>query len=144
MHLLYLDESGSVADPHQRYFVLAGVSVFERMTHWVEQPLNEIARRFAPNDPYSLELHGSPMRSGREGWKAFPLQARLQALRDCLNVVAEQQRHRRGVRLFGAVIKKASVAGLSDPVEHAFEQLISRLTCFCSDSIRSMETPNGA
>jgi hypothetical protein len=30
MHLLYADESGSVGDPKQQFFVLAGFSVFER------------------------------------------------------------------------------------------------------------------
>jgi hypothetical protein len=63
MHLLYLDESGSISDPCQRYFVLAGLSVFERSTHWIETELNAIAERFNPSDPYSIELHGSPMRT---------------------------------------------------------------------------------
>lgn len=65
MHLLYLDESGSASDPNQQYFVLAGVFVFERETHRVEQELNKVAVRFSPSDPYEVELHGSPMRSGK-------------------------------------------------------------------------------
>src|SRR5574343_661993 len=94
MHLLYLDESGSVADPNQAFFVLAGVSVFERKTHWVEQPLNDIAARFNPQDPWAIELHGSPMRSGREGWKSHPLQARLSAMDDVLKMgVADHHRN---------------------------------------------------
>jgi hypothetical protein len=128
MHLLYLDESGSVADPNQAFFVLAGVSVFERKTHWVEQPLNDIAARFNPQDPWAIELHGSPMRSGREGWKSHPLQARLSAMDDVLKMgVADH--HRNGVTLFGAVIKKSSMPG-QDPIEHAFEQLSSRFDLF--------------
>lgn len=128
MHLLYLDESGSVADPNQKFFVLAGVAVFERKTHWVEQRLNDVAARFSPANPYDVELHGSPMRSGRDGWKAFPLQDRLQAIKDALRVgIAEEAM--RGVRLFGAVVKKTSLAG-EDPVEHAFEQLSSRFDLF--------------
>lgn len=124
MHLLYLDESGSVADPKEQYFVLAGVAVFERDTHWIEQELNKIAARFVPADPYTVELHGSPMRAGREGWKKYGLQDRLQAIKDALQVgVAD--RPRKNVRLFGAVIKKASIVG-SDPVEHAFEQMTNR------------------
>jgi len=124
MHLLYLDESGSVSDPTQQYFVLAGVAVFERTAHWVEQELNQIASRFNPHNPYAVELHGSPMRSGREGWKAHPLAARLKAMEDALSqgVTAFQAK---GVRVFGAVIRKDTLAG-EDPVEHAFEQLASR------------------
>lgn len=124
MHLLYLDESGSVADPTQRHFVLAGISVFERTAHWVEQKLNEIAARFSPENPYAVELHGSPMRSGREGWKRHPLEQRLRAIQEALahGVVAF---HPRSVRLFGAVIDKGALDG-EDPAEHAFEQLASR------------------
>ena len=128
MHLLYLDESGSVTDPNQKYFVLAGVCVFERKTHWIEQELNTIANRFAPKNPYSIELHGSPMRSGRDGWKKFPLNDRLQAIKDALKL-GVQNSYPKGVRLFGAVVKKSSVAG-TDPVEHAFEQLSSRFDLF--------------
>lgn len=128
MHLLYVDESGSVTDPSQKYFVLAGVSVFERKTHWVEQKLNDIALRFSPSDPHTIELHGSPMRAGREGWKAHNLGDRLTAIKDALQVgVADH--HPKGVRLFGAVIKKDVLAG-SDPVTHAFEQLTSRFDLF--------------
>jgi len=124
VHLLYLDESGSASDPGQQFFVLAGVSVFERESHWVEQQLNAVAQRFAPDAPYSVELHGSPMRSGHGAWRRHPKDDRFQAIRDALQVgVAE--RSPRSVRLFGAVIKKSAVAG-QDPVELAFEQLTSR------------------
>lgn len=129
MHLLYLDESGSVADPSQRCFVLAGVAVFERLTHWVEQDLNTIAARFAPDEPHSRELHGSPMRSGREGWKVHPLPERLRAIQDALGVV--KARHAKGgVTLFGVVVRKAALSGQADPVEYAFEQLSKRFDLF--------------
>lgn len=128
MHLLYLDESGSVADPNQRYFVLAGIAVFERKSHWVEQKLNEVAQRFCPESPYDIEFHGSPMRSGRDGWKTFPLEQRLQAIKDALKFgVADFVP--KGVRLFGAVIRKDASHGI-DPVELAFEQLASRFDLF--------------
>jgi hypothetical protein len=140
MHLLYLDESGSVADPNQRYFVLGGVAVFERTTHWVEQQLNEVAKRFAPEDPYRVELHGSPMRSGREGWKTFPLEDRLRAIRDALGAACAY--HRNGsVRFFGAVIKKSSMAGQADPVQHAFEQLSNRFDLFLQRLYRKHNDP---
>lgn len=143
MHLLYLDESGSVADPSQKYFVLAGVSVFERKTHWVEQQLNQVAQRFAPHDPYSIELHGSPMRSGREGWKSHPLQDRLQAIKDALQVgVADQPATQ--VRLFGAVIKKSALAGKQDPIEHAFEQLSSRFDMLLKGCMPNIKTRSEA
>ena len=130
MHLLYLDESGSVADPNQNHFILAGLSVFERKTHWIEQELNNIAKRFDQDCPHTIELHGSPMRSGRDGWKAYPLADRLQAIKDSLSVIGTKQK---GVALFGAVIKKSTLSGI-DPVEHAFEQLSSRFDNFLKRS----------
>ena len=33
MYLLYLDVSGSVQNPNERYFILAGISVFERQIY---------------------------------------------------------------------------------------------------------------
>lgn len=128
MHLFYVDESGSVSDPSQKHFVLAGVSVFERKTHWVEQKLNEIAVRFSPADPHLIELHGSPMRAGRDGWKAHPLSERLAAVKDALKFGVVDHCPK-GVRLFGAVIRKDAIAGY-DPVTHAFEQLASRFDLF--------------
>ncbi|MBO9509455.1 DUF3800 domain-containing protein [Thalassospira sp. A3_1] len=128
MHLFYVDESGSVADPSQKYFVLAGVAVFERKAHWIEQSLNSIAVRFNSIAPHEVELHGSPMRSGREGWKAHPLPDRLQAIKDALHEGVEKE-YGRGVRLFGAVVKKAELIN-EDPVIHAFEQVASRFDMF--------------
>ncbi|UMR31202.1 DUF3800 domain-containing protein [Massilia sp. MB5] len=72
MHLLYVDESGSIGDASQRYFVLAGVSVFERTTHWIELALDDIAIRIDSSSPNNLEFHGSPMRSGKGIWRKLP------------------------------------------------------------------------
>jgi hypothetical protein len=65
MYLLYADESGSVGDSKQQFFVLAGFCVFERQGYWFAQELDKIAARFNPADPVSLELHGNPMHSGK-------------------------------------------------------------------------------
>ncbi len=124
MHLLYIDESGAVTDPNQSHFILAGISVFERKTHWIEQRLNNIAERFDPVHPHEIELHGSPMRSGREGWKRFKLIDRLKAIDDALHDGVASN-HISSVRLFGAVIKKSALKG-KDPVDQAFTQIASR------------------
>jgi hypothetical protein len=128
MHLLYLDESGSVADPNHKHFVLAGAAVFERTTHWVEQKLNSVALRFDKDDPHSVELHGSPMQSGRGIWHRHTLANRRAAIRDAL-VLGACDFHRKGSVLFGAVIRKEALPGV-DPVEHAFEQVSNRFDLF--------------
>jgi Protein of unknown function (DUF3800) len=128
MHLFYADESGSISDPNQQYFVLAGLAVFERETHWIEQELNKIASRFKPNDPHSIELHGSPMRSGSHGWKDYPREDREQAILDALDV-GIKSRYPKQVRLFGAVLEKKNFAG-EDIAQVAFEQVSSRFDMF--------------
>ncbi|MGI4984420.1 MAG: DUF3800 domain-containing protein [Janthinobacterium lividum] len=39
---MHLDESGSPGDLNTPFFVLAGFSVFERQTHWLECSLDAI------------------------------------------------------------------------------------------------------
>jgi hypothetical protein len=129
MHLLYLDESGSVSDVDQRYFVLAGISLFERQTHWVEQELNQIALRFAP-DPQSaheLELHAAPMRNGKYIWRAHRVPARIQALKDALAVIPRH--HPRDVRIFAVALNKQNFSG-QDIAQEAFAQICSRFDLF--------------
>lgn len=126
MHLLYVDESGSPGAPDQDFFVLSGVSIFERQTHWVETKLNEIVARFNPEDPYALELHGSPMRSGKSEWKHFQKEDRIQAIKDCLSIVADSNKK---IRLFAAVIERGAAGG-DDPIQSCFEQVASRFDMY--------------
>jgi hypothetical protein len=128
MHLLYADESGSLSDPTQRFFVLAGVSVFERGTHWIEIELNKIAARFSPNDPHRLELHGSPMRSGSGGWRHIQSAERREAMVDALQRGVFEN-HPRTVRLFAVALEKARYSG-QDIAQVAFEQLSNRFDQF--------------
>ncbi len=128
MHLLYVDESGHASDATQKYFILAGISIFERKTHWIEQKLNDIAAHFEPNNPHTLELHGSPMRSGRAGWRRVPKLDRETAIKECLKVAISDQ-HFGAVRLFGAVVNKSKSSGV-DPVLDSFEQVTSRFDMF--------------
>jgi hypothetical protein len=123
MYLLYVDESGAASDQGQQFFILAGVSVFERQTHWIEQELNEITARFDP----ALELHGSPMRSGKGGWRKIPQADRDGAIKDALLKITKKHMQ---VRLFGAVVKKSKLSGVDDPVTHCFEQITSRFDMF--------------
>ncbi|UOD27353.1 DUF3800 domain-containing protein [Massilia violaceinigra] len=127
VHLLYVDESGSVTDASQRYFVLAGVSVFERTTHWIELALDKIARKADPITPDDRELHGSPMRSGKGFWRQFDLATREGLIKEVLNAGVMQQQ--KGVRLFACVVEKSAIAG-RDPVELCFEQIAMSFDLF--------------
>lgn len=139
MYILYADESGTTSDPSQQYFVLAGFCAFERQGWWISRELDKIAARFNPADPNSLELHGSPMRSGRGVWHSFTKTEREQAIKDALNVFVQSHPSN---RLFGSVIKKISVSP-QDPVEVAFEQLSSRFDHYLKRLHNNGDTQRG-
>jgi hypothetical protein len=121
MYLLYADESGTVQDASQQYFVLAGFCVFERQCYWLGEELEKIAARFDAADTASVELHGSPMLSGKKKWRHYPKEQREQAIQDALRLINSHPSN----RVFASVIRKAAVSP-NDPVEVAFEQLASR------------------
>lgn len=139
MHLLYADESGSTPDPKQQYFVLAGFSVFERQGYWLANELDKIAARFNPADPSAIELHGSPMLSGRGAWRQHPKEDRRKAVEDVLAVLL---RSHPSNRLFASVVRKAAVSP-QDPVEVAFEQLASRFDQYLMRLHRHGDTQRG-
>ena len=124
MFLLYADESGSPTGTQQDYFVLAGVSVFERKVHWLSLELDKIAARFYPSDPDSVELHGSPMFGGSGFWRKVDKADRLEAMKEALQLI--DGRH---YRIFASVVRKDAISP-EDPVRYTFQQIISRFDHF--------------
>ncbi len=139
MYLLYADESGSVKDKNQQYFVLAGFCVFERQGFWLANELDAIAARFNPADPASVELHGNPMHSGKGIFRQFPKEDRIAAIEDALKVFVKSHPSN---RLFASVVDKAKVSPV-DPVEFAFEQLASRFDHYLTRLHRAGNTQRG-
>lgn len=140
MHFLYVDESGSVGDPTQRFFVLAGFSVFEREPHWIDKDLNDIAGRFNARQPEAVELHGHPMRSGQGRWRHVPRPDRENALVDAL-IIGIRQRYP-SVRVFASVLEKAKFPG-QDIAQIAFEQISSRFDQYLGRLHRKGNTQRG-
>ncbi|MFN4256612.1 MAG: DUF3800 domain-containing protein [Saprospiraceae bacterium] len=126
MHLLYCDESGSVPDPNQAHFVLAGLSLFERQGYWIANELDKIAATFNPADPGSVELHGNAMLAGRGFWRQFPKENRIRAVSNALQIF--QSSHPAN-RAFACVINKKAASPMN-PIELAFEQIASRFDRF--------------
>lgn len=139
MYLLYADESGSVHDAKQQIFVLAGLCVFERQGYWIANELDKIAARFNPADPASVELHGSPMYNGKNGFRHFPKADRIQAIEDALKVVMASHPSN---CLFASVVNKAKISPV-DPVEFTFEQLASRFDHYLTRMHKSGNTQRG-
>lgn len=121
MHLLYLDDSGSVKNAADRHIVLAGVSVYEYGGSWLSTQLDNLAKKLWPDDPASLEFHGTEIYTGKKQWRRIPREVRMQAFRDALGFLAQS----RNSRLFCAAVHRRA-AGADDPMELAFEHVASR------------------
>ncbi|MEN3330742.1 MAG: hypothetical protein V7641_107 [Blastocatellia bacterium] len=139
MYLLYADESGSVGDPKQQFFVLAGFCIFERQGYWIAQELDKIATRFNPADPADVELHGNPMHTGKGIFRRFTKADRIKAIEDALKIFL---RSHPSNRLFASVVNKASISP-ADPVEFAFEQLASRFDQYLTRLHKANDTQRG-
>jgi hypothetical protein len=126
MYLLYVDESGHILDNSQRHFVLVGISVHEKKTHWLEKDLNLIASSF-DQDYDAIELHGSPMMAGKGSWRKYLKEERIDAIKKALNIV--KTNYGKNVRLFAAVIDKSKVES-GDVSEIVFEQISTRFDHF--------------
>ena len=120
---------------------MAGVAVFERDPHWIEKDLDEIATRFDPNQPYRIEFHGSPMRTGKSDWRHVPLEQREKAISDAL-IIGVRQRFPKNVRLFASVLEKSKFSG-QDISQIAFEQLSSRFDQYLGRLHRNGNTQRG-
>ena len=124
MYLLYIDGSGSVKNPNEEYFILGGVSVFERQIFHLIKRMDEFVESldFGFSENEDIELHASTIASGREKpWKGNVQKARrFQIIEDALEIVRESHR---SVNLF-AVHKERCAP--YDPVEYAFEEICNR------------------
>ena len=138
MHLLYLDDSGSVANAQDEYIVLAGLSLFERQPHWHSAQLDQIAKEFWPDKPQALEFRGTDIMTGKKHWRGVGKADRSRAYREALGILSASKH----VRLFGAAIHKASLSP-HDPMEFAFEHLCNRFDLMLGRLHKGGDTQRG-
>jgi hypothetical protein len=132
MHVLYMDDSGSVTNAEDRFFVLGGVSVFERGIYHLIKAVDECVESFGLGDAHDIELHGSDMYGGRSGiWRSIrDRPAREDLIQKALGILVP---HQPSIRLFAVAIDKAAVSP-RDPVELAFEEMCNRFNLFLQRS----------
>lgn len=138
MHLLYLDESGNEADPSDRFFVLGGLSLFERQTYFLAQAVDEIQERYFPNHQ-PVTFHASEIRSGRGFWRKVPNEVRDGVLRDLLAAIVQSPD--RGRFLYAAAIEKSSSLWGEAAVEKATEEICRRFDLFLQRRYREENDP---
>jgi hypothetical protein len=127
MHILYVDDSGSPDNPNDAFFVLGGISVFERGLYHLIKAADDLVASFGIGNANDIELHGSPMYSGRSGvWKTIPDRPRRE---DMLRRALALLRNQSSVKLFAVAVDRAAISP-QDPVEVAFEELCNRFNLF--------------
>ena len=123
MHLLYLDDAGSVGNVREQYLVLGGVSVFEAQSSWVTQELDRLAQNIDPGNPHGVEFHASETYARRsQPWKGLTQEEARGTIESVLDVSAHAYDT---ARAFACVVHKPSFPN-QDPMEIAFEDLCSR------------------
>jgi hypothetical protein len=141
MYVLYLDDAGSVTNPKERHFVLAGIAIYEQQIHWLGQELERVAATTRHHTPDKLELHGNQILAGRNWWRSVDKEERRRVIRDSLS--AAQSLHGKDTWcLFGVVVDKAQI-GAEDPVEYAFEQIVMRFDKFLMRRYRNNKKDKG-
>ena len=123
MYLAYVDDSGSVKNPNETYFILGGVSVHERQVFHLITRLDGFVKSLNLGPPEDIELHASVIANGKKApWKGVPRKARLQIIEDALAIV---QNSHWSVSLFAVAVHKQQRVP-HDPVEYAFEEICNR------------------
>jgi hypothetical protein len=129
MHVLYVDDSGSVSDPTQTYFVLGAVAVYERgIYHLIRDAERCVAAYGFDGLDDDVELHGTDMYGGRgKPWHSIKQREERENLIHC--ALATLIRPNAAVRLFSVAVNKAGISP-RDPIEVAFEELCNRFNLF--------------
>ena len=136
MYLLYADDSGVASDPNVKYSVLAGFATNETQTFWIQKAIDEIMLKHTGQA--DLELHASPIRSGRGFWRSVSKEKRHAVLSECLEYI--KNNYPRQFILFGAVIDNAT----ENVPEELFSQLTSRFDMFLKRKfLKSNESARG-
>ena len=120
MHIVYLDESGTHSGA--RYFVVAGLSVFERETYYLAQSLDKIQARYLPEVDGRVPFHASSLRAPTHvpaPFDSLTAADRGSIISDIYEVIADSK-----ARLFAVAMEKSFIDG--DPYERGFEEIVNR------------------
>lgn len=128
MYILYLDDSGSIPNPKEEYFVLGGVCVPERTISWLTGQLDDFAATIEGSDPSQIELHASEIFGGRNPpWNQYKKREdRIDIVKGALNTL---KRAGADTVVFACAVHKPSYQQ-RDPMAIAFEDLCSRFDMY--------------
>lgn len=138
MYLLYCDESGSVKDKDSPLFILAGICVFERQTYWLGNKIEQVIESLF-NESTSIELHAQHIFTGKQRWRKMNRIDRIELMKKIYYEIANCHP---SISLFGIVVHPEKIYPES-PLEHAYEQLITRFNHFLRREHKNNNTHRG-
>ena len=138
MYVLYLDESGNPDDPADKYFVIGGLAVFERVTFFLSHEVDLIQDKHFPGRP-PIEFHASHIRSGKGFWRGIDAATRDSVLKDLAESI--DRSNNPGVVLFSAAVEKSASLYGEDAVKCATEQICKRFDTFLKRRAREHDDP---
>jgi hypothetical protein len=123
MHLLYLDDSGSVNNVAEEYIVLGGVSVSEHQCHYLTSELDKIAQSIDAINFNNIEFHASEIFARRSSpWDKLTKDEAQGIIKAVLIVVVQSYD---SATIFACAIHKKSYPG-QNTMNMAFEDLCKR------------------
>jgi hypothetical protein len=93
MHLLYVDDSGSVRNPEEDFFGLAGIAIYETRLYHLIAALDRVVTDFGLDlgEAHQIELHGSAMYSGRKEFYSVKRAERERMINAALSVITDRR-----------------------------------------------------
>ena len=140
MFILYLDDSGSVGNAAEDYFVLGGVSLPEASVRWLNYQLEQLAQKISPEDPRMVEFHASEIFTGQGPvWETLKRPDRISVMKDALCSLDHAHAE---VKTFACAVHKKSFPA-EDPVTLAFEDISGRFDLYLQRSSTEDNTQRG-
>lgn len=121
LYILYLDESGTHTDA--RYFVVAGVAVFEADTYFLAQDLDGLQAQYFPGTVEPIAFHASPLRAAY-GQNHDPYPSLVPKDRKALSGDIYRAIARSHARTFAVAMEKSYTLG--DCYDRGFEEVVNR------------------
>jgi len=123
MQLLYLDESGGDdIKASDKFFVLAGLSVSERVPYYLCGDVDEIQKKVTPAATEQKELRASAIWSGNgEPWASMPRPERVALMKAIYKLIGGDGR----ITLFGIALEKPDYPSVS-PIQKTCEEIAGR------------------
>ena len=136
MHIVYIDESGTHNEA--RYFVVAGLSCFERSTYFLSQSLDQIQTKYFPDRREPVEFHAwmlrAPPERVPEPFNALTREERKSLADDIYTLISESR-----ARIFAVAMEKDALVG--EPYSRGFEEIVNRFDRMLQRFFRDDDDP---